>query len=412
MSRSPWLLLAFAVAACEAEPRARDAGGEDAAVSIDPPALRAGAVTVDITPEPPVRIVGFGERTATRVRDPLAATVLVVRSADTAVAVVAIDLPGIFAWRASQLRSRVATAAAVPYEHVIVAASHTHSAPMLGDDPWSEAAAAAVERAAREAAADLALVRVRFGEDRQGFCVNRRRLVDGVVQARPNPEGPDDPRVRALAFERPDGSTVAVVAHATCHPNVLLGVDSPRVSADYPGEARRRFARAPLLFLNGASGDVRPLVVDDDGAFRLGTDADLARIGAALHDAVERALANGTPFDGPLDADRTLVALPRRAPEGATLDAELSAVRLGDLRLVTVPGEPFVEVGLAVEAGLRERIPDAHVIVTGTANGYVDYLVTPSAERLGGYEVERSRVTAVGTAHLQDELVSLGASLR
>jgi len=66
---------------------------------------------------------------------------------------------------------------------------------------------------------------------------------------------------------------------------------------------------------------------------------------------------------------------------------ELQAFALGgDIALVGMPGEPFVEIGLAVKRGS----PFAHTLFSGYSNIGWAYIPTPEAYPLGGYEVEVS----------------------
>ena len=64
----------------------------------------------------------------------------------------------------------------------------------------------------------------------------------------------------------------------------------------------------------------------------------------------------------------------------------VQALRLGDVALVGVAGEPFVEIGLAVKG----RSPISHTIFLGYTNGCLGYLPTAAAYEPGGYEVHRA----------------------
>ncbi|MBC8076813.1 MAG: hypothetical protein H7Y32_12115, partial [Chloroflexales bacterium] len=66
---------------------------------------------------------------------------------------------------------------------------------------------------------------------------------------------------------------------------------------------------------------------------------------------------------------------------------ELQAFALGsDIVLLGMPGEPFVEIGLAV----KRDSPFAHTLFSGYSNIGWAYIPTPAAYPLGGYEVEVS----------------------
>lgn len=59
-----------------------------------------------------------------------------------------------------------------------------------------------------------------------------------------------------------------------------------------------------------------------------------------------------------------------------TIDAEVCALRIGDVRLVTFPGELTVEIGLKI----KKRSPHDLTFVAGYTNGYIYY--APTAQQL------------------------------
>src|SRR4051794_37854998 len=93
--------------------------------------FRAGAAAVDMTPTTfPVRVNGmFEERTATKAHDPLHARALVLDDGTTRVAIVIVDscmLPRELLDKAKGLANR---STGIPTEQMLIAATHTHSAP-------------------------------------------------------------------------------------------------------------------------------------------------------------------------------------------------------------------------------------------------------------------------------------------
>lgn len=75
------------------------------------------------------------------------------------------------------------------------------------------------------------------------------------------------------------------------------------------------------------------------------------------------------------------------AGAGPHLDLELTAVRIGKLAIVGIPGEVFVEIGLAIKAAS----PFPQTLVCGYTNGLYFYIPTAAAFTQGGYEVESYR---------------------
>ena len=67
--------------------------------------------------------------------------------------------------------------------------------------------------------------------------------------------------------------------------------------------------------------------------------------------------------------------------------AKLQALRIGDLGIVGIPCEVFVETGLAI----KKQSPLKPTFTIELANGYNGYLPTPDQHALGGYETWRAK---------------------
>ena len=97
-------------------------------------------------------------------------------------------------------------------------------------------------------------------------------------------------------------------------------------------------------------------------------------------------------------------------------EAEVQVFRLGDVWLVTVPGEVFVEIGWRVRDAVAEAagVPPGTVVVAAYANGNVGYVPAAAAIPEGGYEVTafRSSGRPAGYApEAEDVLVQTAAAL-
>ena len=110
---------------------------------------------------------------------------------------------------------------------------------------------------------------------------------------RPNPDGDVDDEIVCCFLLDEEGSPRTILINTAVHPTTL-GVSLRVISADYPGIASARL-REPDLFgkyvrvlpLQGACGDVRPMVLDCTGdEFMEGTEADMDRIGSRIAEAV------------------------------------------------------------------------------------------------------------------------------
>ncbi|HJN15719.1 MAG TPA: hypothetical protein QGH10_09525 [Armatimonadota bacterium] len=61
---------------------------------------------------------------------------------------------------------------------------------------------------------------------------------------------------------------------------------------------------------------------------------------------------------------------------------EIWAMRVGDLGLVALPGEPFAEIGLQI----KQRSPFTQTMVVSCANGLSAYMPTDDGYTEGAYE--------------------------
>lgn len=403
-------LLLFCVAPVPADENAKSSApavpdGRFAVVSN----LRAGVAKVDITPAETNGVMTAGHvRRVFGVRDPLRAGVLVLDDGETKAAIVTLDTLGAWDELVTRARQRIEKVTGIPAAAIMVAASHNHSGPAYDpESKWGRELIQKIEAAAKQASAATRPVTVGYGEDRIGFSINRRKVINGRAVVRLNPEGPNDPRVKVLRFD--DGKSltpVAVLMHAVCHPCFFTWGDKgthpypngyPKMSADFPGEAQSFVEmcygdRTSTLFLQGCAGDIRPNL--PGYPYRCADEADMQWAGRDLGSAVVRTLAAGVTREklrrrGDYYAIRvasTVVSLPGK--EGR-MRAELQAMKIGPYLLLTMPGEPMVEYGFQLERAIADR---AVPIIVGYANGNLGYIATADSYDVGGYEPNTSKL--------------------
>ncbi|MHC4405693.1 MAG: hypothetical protein ACYTG0_39105, partial [Planctomycetota bacterium] len=63
-------------------------------------------------------------------------------------------------------------------------------------------------------------------------------------------------------------------------------------------------------------------------------------------------------------------------------EVEVTVVRVGDVAVAGLPGEPFCETGMEI----KRRSPAAHTLVAGLSGDAVGYLPTRESFPQGGYE--------------------------
>ena len=72
------------------------------------------------------------------------------------------------------------------------------------------------------------------------------------------------------------------------------------------------------------------------------------------------------------------------------LATAMTVVTVGDLAFVGIPGELFVELGLAIKAAPHF----AQTFIAGYCNDLIGYIPTHAAYPEGGYEIDTTRIAA------------------
>ncbi|MGH2531521.1 MAG: neutral/alkaline non-lysosomal ceramidase N-terminal domain-containing protein [Thermomicrobiales bacterium] len=102
-----------------------------------------------------------------------------------------------------------------------------------------------------------------------------------------------------------------------------------------------------------------------------------------------RSLAEGERHPGAIERLQVFLAWAEALQAGrlpAVVEAEVMVIALGDVALVLLPGELFVEFGLAI----KERAAPRPVVTLAYANGTPGYIPHRTAYPDGGYEVDEA----------------------
>lgn len=294
--------------------------------------------------------------------------------------------------------------------------------------------------------------------------VRRFRMKDGSFRTNPgvnNPEilepiGDVDERVNVVRFDR-DGADDIVLINFGTHPDTVGG---NLISADWPGFVVKTFEAAvsgtKCIFLNGAQGDVNHVNVfprpgESNGMFHDFDDVDRgyphARhmgnvvAGAALQVYEKLAYCDVES----IDYKNEVIKIPANVPTPEELplaykynelhkagrDEEipykgmalttvvagaerkvrlkdgpdhfnflLSAIRIGNIAFLGIPGEPFTSIGM----GVKENCSEFDLVLPcSDTNGYEGYFPNKEAYDEGGYETETSHFKAGVAEIITDE---------
>ncbi|MGB2615012.1 MAG: hypothetical protein WBE06_09940 [Phycisphaerae bacterium] len=379
-------------------------------------------------------------RICDRIRDDLEANLLYLTDGKEQVLLASLDLACSDTPDARAIGAAIEAATGVPARNVILCDTHTHTGPNtfspLHDVPVNEAYVGrlrlALVDAAREAVASARPARIGWGGGTARIGYNRRMCwADGTHTmygdaTRPDftgLEGPDDPSHAVLFAVDEDGRHIAVAHHNTCHATCVEGATF--ASADFPGEARQRLRESlgdnvPVLYLQGASGDVSPWNMlrappqydgeqrlREVGAFlaqetlRLMREARLEASPVLRHlfEDVPLAVRIPTPeqvakarqaqADGEGKVDRWnyvllvdgLLRLYEIFKDHPVDALAVHALRVGDFALATNPCELYCQYGLDI----KRRSPAAVTAVAELADGVSGYCPTIPAIMGGGY---------------------------
>jgi hypothetical protein len=259
-----------------------------------PHQIRAGAATSNITPRLGTSINGyFNDRLAAHVHDELHARCLVLDDGQTRLAIVVCDSCMIPREVLDAAKRQIETKYGLAPDHVLISATHTHTAPASAavfqsqpDARYLDFLIGRIADGVGRAIHNLAPAKIAWGVGQEPNEVFNRRwkMKPGTVPPTPfggtndlvrmnppiaspdlvEPAGPTDPAVTVVSLQSPDGRPIALLANYSLH-YVGTGEDH-EVSADYYGAFADRIAQLlgadrldpPFVALlsNGTSGDI------------------------------------------------------------------------------------------------------------------------------------------------------------
>jgi len=413
--------------------------------------LLASAVQIDITPPVGTPMDGYGTRTATSIgiHDPLLAQLLLVKRGEQTLVLITLDLIGVGLDIAERVRAGIAQAISVPAHATMVSCTHTHSGPygLLPEEPGVRPPGdkGLQDMLVRKLVGGAVWARQRLQPAR--LSVGRGR-VHGVGANRNDPKGLHDDEVTVLRWDGTGGQPLAVWINYGCHATVM-GEHNLWLSADFPGAARsalsRLYPETVFLYANGASGDVSTRFTRREQGF-----PEVERLGRLLAGEVLKVMQTVEPRDvGALDtvvealsfarrprlkledAERQLSELQAqlealrsagathgdlrraetrvrgavaevaraRGPESpAKVVSQVQAMRIGDVALVGLPGEPFAQTVLEIKKGS----PWPVTAVVSYANDEIGYFPDAASFSAGTYEALKSLFEASATDLLRD----------
>lgn len=221
-----------------------------------PATIDVGVASVDITPEGPIRLAGYGAREKAESKGVLqrlhAKAMAFGDDANEASVIITVDLVGITWPLTAKLGEQLAAKAGLKQENLVICASHTHGGPEIGNllnilqyrgDTFSDSLLAReqldhiaayreqlshkLEEVALAALKDRKPALISWGQGQAQFAANRRTK-----------GGPVDPALPLLRVTDPDGSLRAILTNYACH-GTTLGGNVNQIHGDWIGEAQK-----------------------------------------------------------------------------------------------------------------------------------------------------------------------------
>ena len=368
---------------------------------------------------------------------------------------------------ADAIRNRISEATGVPFNNVLVAAIHTHTASSVEYQVWLcdpdlETAQNTADKAVEAAVAawngrsECKLGAGRTYETRYSYCrdfyidngeirMNPMRFADRLVK----PASAIDHSVNVMRVDGEDGKIKCFIVNYANHPDCHTKRD--KFSADYPGYMRRALKReygddVVVLYFNGTAGDVNCIDyanMTHKAYYGRGLNAPEI-IGEGLAKTVidynPRIFAKVT--DPLIQSRDETVVLPRRKlsdedyewaiealkkrdslPEdelafaveyaegnegiGDTFEFEIHTLQIGPWAIVGLPSEIFSEIGLKIKA----NSPYVNTVVFELANGTSGYIYPDRIIGSGAYETKYSKYNSFANFGAADIIIDNTAKM-
>lgn len=399
--------------------------------------FRASVVKIDITPDTPQWLLGYGPRQSTGVHDHIFHRIVAMDDGKTQFVLISTDIclvsPSVYDEIVREAKEQAGT------NHLTVwwSFTHTHSAPEVGPPGLGEAFlkgryehdhnseyTAKVKKqlldGIKEAREKLEPARLGVGWGYASAAINRRaRNEDGPTFLGLNPDGPVDHQIGLLRLEKADGKLLALIANYSMH-GTVLGGENTLITGDGPGTVEEYVEQklgAPMLYINGAAGNQAPIyTVYPD--FKSG---HLKAFEVLLGDPIIAAnsrLGPTTP-DVELTPGETIVETPRKEGLGwapdlgnylrmtstgtAMIRLPVRFLRINkDVAIWAAPLELFCEISMNVRN--HSRFP--YTFYFGYTNGWLGYLPTKTEFGYGGYEPSVSPFTEEGGEDLARAVIT------
>jgi hypothetical protein len=385
------------------------------------PAYRVGTAKVDITPDYPIRLNGFGFRRAESegVTQPIWAKALAVSCDDhPPVVLLAIDSLGVRMSMVDEVAAQLQKRFGIPRENVALTYSHSHTTPKVNgasdnifSEPIPDGHQEHIDRYTKELSQRLEQAAAQAIENRVPATLQWNAGKYDLSKNRRTPGGPVDHDLPMLVARGQDGKPLAIYVSYACH---CVTLSNNKISGDWAGfaqaEIEQRNPGCIAMISTGAGSDSNPV----SGV--VGDKVDVAAAqGTALAEVVTRMLGGEQkPLSGNITAQLRSIPLPlndlptqeqwtalaaKGGPDGYNATTQLARLDRGESLATSVNypiqsfafGKQLVIVFLAGEVcvdyslRLKQELGADRLWVNAYSNDFCCYIPSERLVREGGY---------------------------
>jgi hypothetical protein len=383
-----------------------------------PSVFKAAVVKVNISPDTPKQLLGYGARLSEGVHDSIFHRIAVMDDGTTQFVLVATEICMVSPAEYDRVAANVRKKLKIDPVNFWWSFTHTHSAPEVGppgfgqvflgdrykhavDTAYSNFVEKAIIDGITEARSKLVPAKLAKGWGYAQANINRRGIdVNGKASLGLNPDGPVDRRIGLIRLEKADGTPMALITNYPIH-GTVLGPQFKQVSGDAPGIVSQYVEEktgVPVLFVNGAAGNLAPIysVYSDPKAGHLGEFRVL--LGDRILETNKKLISSTdsvkikSRFISAEILAKDCLTITEELMKYATTSQNKTMIHLplrflklsDDLVIWAAPIELFCEISNEI----REQSPFPFTFYFGYTNGWFGYMPTESAWKNGGYEVE------------------------
>jgi hypothetical protein len=400
--------------------------------------LRVGVAQEKITPNIGSYLGGYWRiRIVKTVKSDLYAKAIVLEVKGKKMAIVSVDLIGITPAIAKSAKELITNQCGIAADAIMVCATHTHTGPEIRDrkdrsyssDPkYNAELIQKIAVVVKRACDSMFNGNLYVGQiEAKGYSVNRYvRLKDGRDKSNyrdlsENPPygddiigyaSPMDNSVQTLCVKDLKGQIRGIGVNFAAHPNA--GKKATYVWAEWPGDTAERIAEeygedVPCLLLQGAAGDVHCTSKMNRQAVGRGVAEAAIKANSDIIKPMPNPVLDWRmeilkiPYCSRLELAKVIAYYRRKKDltagekglmnrlikfyklwdkDGKTLDVPVQCLRIGDVAIVGLPGEPFTALSLEI----KQNSPAKQTFVVGYANSWKPAYIPPADQtQRGGY---------------------------